>query len=38
VVPLSALETSLSHVISSHYAKLIPKNIEAIRAGAARAA
>ncbi len=38
VLPLSAVEDSLSHVISSHYTKLIPTNIEAIQAGAARAA
>ena len=35
VVPLDVVEASLSSVISSHYSHLIPKNAEALRAGAA---
>lgn len=35
VLPLSVVEDSLSHVISKHYSHLIPKNAEALRAGAA---
>ncbi|MEL7639903.1 MAG: 2-oxoacid:acceptor oxidoreductase family protein [Solidesulfovibrio sp.] len=35
VLPLSVVEESLSHVISKHYSHLIPKNAEALRAGAA---
>jgi 2-oxoglutarate ferredoxin oxidoreductase subunit gamma len=35
IVPLPVVEESLSSVISSHYAHLIPKNAEALRAGAA---
>ena len=34
VLPLSVVEESLSHVISKHYSHLIPKNAEALRAGA----
>ena len=33
-VPLKSVEKSLSEVISSHYSHLIPKNVEALRAGA----
>jgi len=35
VMPLDVVEASLSSVISSHYSHLIPKNVEALRAGAA---
>ncbi|MEA5090015.1 2-oxoacid:acceptor oxidoreductase family protein [Solidesulfovibrio sp.] len=35
VLPLSVVEESLSHVIAKHYSHLIPKNAEALRAGAA---
>jgi 2-oxoglutarate ferredoxin oxidoreductase subunit gamma len=35
ILPLSVVEESLSHVISKHYSHLIPKNAEALRAGAA---
>ena len=35
VLPLSAVEESLGHVIAKHYSHLIPKNAEALRAGAA---
>ncbi|UJX42904.1 2-oxoacid:acceptor oxidoreductase family protein [Desulfovibrio sp. JY] len=35
ILPLSAVEDSLGHVISKHYSHLIPKNTEALRAGAA---
>lgn len=35
VLPLSVVEVSLSHVIAKHYSHLIPKNAEALRAGAA---
>jgi 2-oxoglutarate ferredoxin oxidoreductase subunit gamma len=35
VVPLDVVEASLSSVSSSHYSHLIPKNVEALRAGAA---
>ena len=34
VLPLSVVEESLSHVIAKHYSHLIPKNAEALRAGA----
>ena len=34
VLPLEVVEKSLDHVISKHYSQLIPKNIEALRAGA----
>ena len=34
VLPLSVVEDSLSHVIAKHYSHLIPKNAEALRAGA----
>ena len=34
IVPLSVVEKSLEHVISKHYSHLIPKNAEALRAGA----
>ncbi|EFL49251.1 Pyruvate/ketoisovalerate oxidoreductase [Solidesulfovibrio fructosivorans JJ]] len=34
ILPLSAVEDSLGHVISKHYSHLIPKNTEALRAGA----
>ena len=34
VMPLQAVKDSLGSVISSHYAKLIPKNAEALQAGA----
>jgi 2-oxoglutarate ferredoxin oxidoreductase subunit gamma len=34
ILPLSAVEDSLSHVIAKHYSHLIPKNAEALRAGA----
>ena len=37
VLPLSVVEESLSHVIAKHYSHLIPKNAEALRAGAAAA-
>ena len=37
VFPLSAVAESLKDVISAHYSKLIPKNIEALEAGAAAA-
>ena len=35
IVPLSVVEKSLEHVIAKHYSHLIPKNAEALRAGAA---
>lgn len=35
ILPLEAVEASLSHVIAKHYSHLIPKNAEALRAGAA---
>ncbi|WP_428561818.1 MAG: 2-oxoacid:acceptor oxidoreductase family protein [Solidesulfovibrio sp. DCME] len=35
ILPLAVVEESLSHVISKHYSHLIPKNAEALRAGAA---
>ncbi len=38
VFALGAVEKSLASVISSHYAQLIPKNAEALRAGAEHAA
>ncbi len=34
VLPLAVVEESLSHVIAKHYSHLIPKNAEALRAGA----
>lgn len=34
IMPLQAVKDSLPSVISSHYAKLIPKNAEALQAGA----
>jgi 2-oxoglutarate ferredoxin oxidoreductase subunit gamma len=34
VLPLSIVEKSLEHVIAKHYGHLIPKNAEALRAGA----
>ncbi|WP_027368586.1 2-oxoacid:acceptor oxidoreductase family protein [Desulfocurvibacter africanus] len=34
VLPLQAVKDSLGSVISSHYAKLIPQNAEALQAGA----
>ncbi|MFO7597724.1 MAG: 2-oxoacid:acceptor oxidoreductase family protein [Desulfocurvibacter africanus] len=34
VLPLQAVKDSLGSVISSHYSKLIPKNAEALQAGA----
>lgn len=34
VLPLDVVVESLSHVISKHYSHLIPKNAEALRAGA----
>ena len=37
LMPLSAVSDSLKDVISAHYSKLIPKNIEALDAGAAAA-
>ena len=37
LMPLSAACDSLKDVISAHYSKLIPKNIEALEAGAAAA-
>ena len=37
LMPLSAASDSLKDVISAHYSKLIPKNIEALEAGAAAA-
>jgi 2-oxoglutarate ferredoxin oxidoreductase subunit gamma len=35
ILPLAAVEKSLEHVIAKHYGHLIPKNAEALRAGAA---
>lgn len=35
ILPLGVVEKSLEHVIAKHYAHLIPKNTEALRAGAA---
>ncbi len=35
ILPLEVVEQSLSHVIAKHYSHLIPKNAEALRAGAA---
>ncbi len=35
ILPLAVVEESLSHVIAKHYSHLIPKNAEALRAGAA---
>ena len=35
ILPLAAVEASLDHVIAKHYSHLIPKNAEALRAGAA---
>ncbi len=37
-LPLTTVEKSLTEVISSHYSHLIPKNVEALRAGASEAA
>ena len=37
ILPLEAVCDSLKDVISAHYSKLIPKNIEALEAGAAAA-
>ena len=37
IMPLKAVCDSLKDVISAHYSKLIPKNIEALEAGAAAA-
>ena len=37
ILPLAAVCDSLKDVISAHYSKLIPKNIEALEAGAAAA-
>ena len=37
LMPLSAASDSLKDVISAHYSKLIPKNIEALESGAAAA-
>jgi len=34
IVPLEVVEKSLGHVIAKHYSHLIPKNAEALRAGA----
>jgi len=34
VMPLSAVQDALGHVISAHYKHLIPKNAEALQAGA----
>lgn len=38
IIPLQAVEESLPSVISAHYHHLIPKNVEALRAGAEVAA
>jgi len=35
ILPLSVVEKSLEHVIAKHYSQMIPKNAEALRAGAA---
>ena len=35
IVPLDVVEKSLEYVIAKHYSHLIPKNAEALRAGAA---
>jgi 2-oxoglutarate ferredoxin oxidoreductase subunit gamma len=37
ILPLEAVEAALSHVIAKHYSHLIPKNAEALRAGASYA-
>ncbi len=37
ILPLTAVSESLKDVISAHYSKLIPKNIEALQAGVAAA-
>ena len=34
IIPLSTVQESLENVISSHYKHLIPKNAEALQAGA----
>ncbi|WP_425266020.1 2-oxoacid:acceptor oxidoreductase family protein [Desulfohalovibrio reitneri] len=38
VLPLDSVVDSLEHVISAHYSHLIPKNAEALKAGAEHAA